>query len=70
MVTQDGGSFFSSSRLGREGGQLADGPGNSVPRFHIVWGTGPGIVEPFERRVREHMKKAWSNINRVTVWSN
>jgi predicted oxidoreductase len=24
-----------------------------VPRFHITWGTGPGIVEPFERRVRE-----------------
>jgi hypothetical protein len=23
-----------------------------VPRFHIVWGTGPGIVEPFARRVR------------------
>ncbi|HET7358213.1 MAG TPA: FAD-binding dehydrogenase [Nocardioidaceae bacterium] len=30
----------------------ADGHGNSVPRFHITWGTGPGIVEPFERRVR------------------
>jgi predicted oxidoreductase len=25
-----------------------------VPRFHIVWGTGPAIVEPFERRLREH----------------
>ena len=35
------------------GGYLADGPGNSVPRFHITWGTGPGVVEPFERRVRE-----------------
>ena len=32
----------------------ADGRGNSVPRFHIVWGTGPRIVEPFERRVRAH----------------
>jgi predicted oxidoreductase len=31
----------------------ADGHGNSVPRFHITWGTGPGIVAPFERRVRE-----------------
>ncbi|MGZ4485405.1 MAG: FAD-binding dehydrogenase [Nocardioidaceae bacterium] len=31
----------------------ADGHGNSVPRFHITWGTGPGIVEPFERRVRD-----------------
>ncbi|HWG62702.1 MAG TPA: FAD-binding dehydrogenase, partial [Streptosporangiaceae bacterium] len=23
------------------------------PRFHITWGTGPGVVEPFERRVRD-----------------
>jgi uncharacterized protein len=35
------------------GGYLADGHGNSVPRFHITWGTGPGVVAPFERRVRE-----------------
>jgi predicted oxidoreductase len=35
------------------GGYDAGGPGNSVPRFHITWGTGPGVVEPFERRVRE-----------------
>ncbi len=32
----------------------ADGHGNSVPRFHLTWGTGPGVVAPFERRVREH----------------
>lgn len=38
------------------GGYLAEGHGNSVPRFHIVWGTGPGIVAPFVARVREHMK--------------
>jgi uncharacterized protein len=31
----------------------AAGPGNSVPRFHVTWGTGPGVVAPFERRVRE-----------------
>ena len=35
------------------GGYLADGHGNSVPRFHITWGTGPAVVAPFERRVRE-----------------
>ncbi len=35
------------------GGYDATGPGNSVPRFHITWGTGPGIVAPFERRVRD-----------------
>ncbi|WP_049570722.1 FAD-binding dehydrogenase [Streptomyces sp. SBT349] len=34
------------------GGYAATGHGNSVPRFHITWGTGPGLVEPFERRVR------------------
>ena len=34
------------------GGYDAQGHGNSVPRFHISWGTGPGVVEPFERRVR------------------
>lgn len=35
----------------------AEGHGNSVPRFHITWGTGPGLVEPFERRVREGVAK-------------
>ncbi|KOG50870.1 FAD-binding dehydrogenase [Streptomyces griseoflavus] len=34
------------------GGYEATGHGNSVPRFHITWGTGPGLVEPFARRVR------------------
>ncbi|MED3550475.1 FAD-binding dehydrogenase [Cytobacillus praedii] len=49
--------FFPVVGWAERGGYLAEGHGNSVPRFHIVWGTGPGIVEPFERRVREHMKK-------------
>jgi uncharacterized protein len=35
------------------GGYDAMGHGNSVPRFHVTWGTGPGIVEPFVRRARE-----------------
>jgi predicted oxidoreductase len=39
------------------GGHLADGHGNSVPRFHITWGTGPGVVAPFERRVRYAVAK-------------
>ncbi|MDT0755514.1 FAD-binding dehydrogenase [Mammaliicoccus sciuri] len=29
------------------GGSLANGHGNSVPRFHITWGTGPGLINPF-----------------------
>lgn len=35
------------------GGYLAEGHGNSVPRFHLTWGTGPAVVAPFERRVRD-----------------
>jgi predicted oxidoreductase len=31
----------------------AGGHGNSVPRFHIAWGTGTGIVEPFVRYAHE-----------------
>lgn len=37
------------------GGGWANGHGNSVPRFHLTWGTGPGSMEPFERRVRAHV---------------
>lgn len=38
------------------GGSYANGHGNSVPRFHLTWGTGPGTMAPFEARVREHAK--------------
>lgn len=37
------------------GGAQAHGHGNSVPRFHVTWGTGPGVLEPFLRRVAEHI---------------
>ncbi len=35
------------------GGYTATGPGNSVPRFHITWGTGPGVVAPFQGEVEQ-----------------
>ena len=44
--------FFPVVGWAERGGALATGPGNSVPRFHIVWGTGPGVVAPFARQVR------------------
>ncbi|MGV9992753.1 FAD-binding dehydrogenase [Streptomyces sp. NPDC003374] len=31
----------------------ADGHGNSVPRFHIAWGTGTGVVEPFAKYAQQ-----------------
>ncbi|MGW6614621.1 FAD-binding dehydrogenase [Streptomyces erythrochromogenes] len=45
--------FFPVVGWAERGGYDAGGHGNSVPRFHITWGTGPGLVEPFVRRVRE-----------------
>ncbi|OAH15704.1 FAD-binding dehydrogenase [Streptomyces jeddahensis] len=45
--------FFPVVGWAERGGYDANGHGNSVPRFHITWGTGPGLVAPFERRIRE-----------------
>jgi predicted oxidoreductase len=40
----------------RGGYQVVGGHGNSVPRFHLVWGSGPGVLTPFVRRVTEHAR--------------
>jgi uncharacterized protein len=45
--------FLPNPGWAERGGYGAIGHGNSVPRFHVTWGTGPGVVAPFERRVRE-----------------
>lgn len=44
--------FFPVVGWAERGDGRAGGHGNSVPRFHITWGTGPGVVEPFARRVQ------------------
>ncbi len=49
--------LFPIVQWAERGGYLATGHGNSVPRFHVTWGTGPGVVEPFVRRVREGEKR-------------
>ncbi len=41
--------WFPLVQWAERGGYLADGHGNSVPRFHVTWGTGPGVLEPFVR---------------------
>jgi predicted oxidoreductase len=41
--------FFPVVGWAERGGYTANGHGNSVPRFHIVWGTGPGVLAPFLR---------------------
>ncbi|MFF1879133.1 FAD-binding dehydrogenase [Leifsonia sp. NPDC058230] len=44
--------FFPIVGWAERGGYTAGGHGNSVPRFHITWGTGPGVLAPFLRRVQ------------------
>ena len=50
-------NFFPIVGWAERGGHGAAGPGNSVPRFHVTWGTGPGVLEPFIRRAREAESK-------------
>ncbi|MFA1739458.1 FAD-binding dehydrogenase [Lysinibacillus fusiformis] len=51
--------FFPVVGWAERGGSLAGGHGNSVPRFHIVWGTGPGIVKPFVDKVKQAIKDGY-----------
>ncbi|HTT31722.1 MAG TPA: FAD-binding dehydrogenase [Solirubrobacteraceae bacterium] len=52
-LSDQGVRFVPTPGWAERGGYLATEHGNSVPRFHIALGAGPGVVEPFERRVRE-----------------
>jgi len=45
--------FVPTPGWAERGGYLATEHGNSVPRFHVTWGAGPGVLEPSERRVRD-----------------
>ncbi|GAA2087952.1 FAD-binding dehydrogenase [Pseudolysinimonas kribbensis] len=51
-LRERGVTFFPVVGWAERGGYTASGHGNSVPRFHITWGTGPGILEPFIDAVR------------------
>jgi len=52
-LKERGVGYFPVVGWAERGGYGANGHGNSVPRFHITWGTGPGVVAPFARAVRE-----------------
>jgi hypothetical protein len=45
--------WFPSIGWAERGGGQAGGHGNSVPRFHLTWGTGVGVVEPFVAEVNQ-----------------
>ncbi len=48
--------WFPAVGWAERGAAGASASGNSVPRFHVTWGTGPGVLEPFLRRVRVHQQ--------------
>ncbi|GAA1246801.1 FAD-binding dehydrogenase [Oryzihumus leptocrescens] len=52
-LRERGVGFFPVVGWAERGDGTATGHGNSVPRFHVTWGTGPGVLEPFVRRVRQ-----------------
>jgi predicted oxidoreductase len=45
--------FLPNPGWAERGGYDANGHGNSVPRFHVTWGTGPGVIAPFVEIVRD-----------------
>ncbi len=56
-LAEKGVKFFPVVGWAERGGYTATGHGNSVPRFHITWGTGPGILDPFIKIVRAGVEK-------------
>ena len=46
--------WFPAVGWAERGAAGAIASGNSVPRFHVTWGTGPAVLEPFIRRARAH----------------
>ncbi|WP_263250855.1 FAD-binding dehydrogenase [Saccharopolyspora rosea] len=61
-LREQGLRFFPLVQWAERGGYLATGHGNSVPRFHITWGTGPGVLEPFVHRVREGERRGLASL--------
>jgi predicted oxidoreductase len=58
--------WFPIVQWAERGGYAAPGHGNSVPRFHIIWGTGPALVEPFARNVMHSQRVRIRSRHRVT----
>ncbi|MBV8839417.1 MAG: FAD-binding dehydrogenase [Alphaproteobacteria bacterium] len=72
-LRQQGLKIFPIVGWAERGGYLATGHGNSVPRFHVTWGTGPGVIEPFVGRVRAAAGRGLVSLrfrHRVTALTN
>lgn len=63
---RDGGlQIFPLVGWAERGGYDANGHGNSVPRFHITWGTGPALVDIFARRLIGNPRVRFAHRHRV-----
>ena len=58
--------WFPLVQWAERGGYAVPGHGNSVPRFHVTWGTGPGIVQPFADAVLASHKVRLRSRHKVT----
>jgi len=54
-IKEQGISLIPAVQWAERGGYQGQQHGNSVPRFHITWGTGPGVVTPILKRVMAHV---------------
>jgi predicted oxidoreductase len=54
--------FFPVVGWAERGGSLAAGHGNSVPRFHVTWGTGPALLAPFLRTVMQAVESGHARL--------
>ncbi|MBH0023792.1 FAD-binding dehydrogenase [Salinibacterium sp. SWN248] len=62
-LRERGVKFFPVVGWAERGGNTALGPGNSVPRFHITWGTGPAVIEPFVAALRSGIEKGLATLH-------
>ncbi|MBH0009015.1 FAD-binding dehydrogenase [Salinibacterium sp. SWN1162] len=62
-LRERGVKFFPVVGWAERGGYTALGPGNSVPRFHITWGTGPAVVEPFVAALRRGIDQGLATLH-------
>jgi uncharacterized protein len=58
--------WFPLIQWAERGGYPAPGHGNSVPRFHITWGTGPAVVAPFAESVMNSRRVRIRSRHQVT----
>ncbi len=50
-LKDQGMTLFPIVQWAERGGYQGSSHGSSVPRFHLAWGTGPGVLTPILRRV-------------------